>query len=397
MRILAISRMFLTIVDPLDISVYMQMREVTSLDNEVLVISPIQWCPFPLNRISRRWHEISTLPGHMCWDGIEAYYPRYLSFPRSIWFASAGRRMYQAVKSVARNVLADYKFDIIHAHMGHPDGYSAMIISRELGIPYVVTMQATDLDITVNLNKRCYAALARTFCNAACVIAPTPRLADKYTMLFKGIPNIVGYGINPEDVYLGESDIRARYGNKRIILSVSRLLQTKGIDIMLQALKRIIDDQINNIEVVYLIVGDGPYRKNLLQLVKALGLQRHVEFIGQLPHHKAMEYMSFCDIFVLPSWQETFGLVYIEAMAHGKPVVGVFGQGVDGIVKSGETGLLVKPKDIDSLVDALKYLLLHPTEARRIGERARQLAIGEYTWNKSARKLVKAYKQVLSK
>ena len=98
----------------------------------------------------------------------------------------------------------------------------------------------------------------------------------------------------------------------------------------------------------------------------------------------------------MPSWQETFGLVYLEAMAHGKPVVAVQGQGVDGIVTHGETGILVKPRDIDTLVEALDFLLSHPEEAKAIGERSRNMVLKNYTWEKNAKRTIEVYHEVLN-
>jgi glycosyltransferase involved in cell wall biosynthesis len=149
-------------------------------------------------------------------------------------------------------------------------------------------------------------------------------------------------------------------------------------------------------DLVYLIVGEGHERQALGHLVRQLNLTDHVEFIGQLPFQQVMEYISVCDVFTLPSWQETFGLVYVEAMAHGKPAIGVQGQGVDGIVTHGETGMLVKPRDVGSLVEALDFFLSHPEEARVMGERARRLVLENYTWEKNAQKTIEVYKEVLN-
>ena len=173
---------------------------------------------------------------------------------------------------------------------------------------------------------------------------------------------------------------------------MSRLIRTKGVELNIRAVKKLVDRFEN---ILYVVVGSGPKREALEQLIRSLGLAEHVRFIGQLPHEKAMEYMAACEIFTLPSWQETFGLVYIEAMAHAKPVIAVQGQGVDGIVVHGKTGLLVKPRDVDSLVEALDFLLSHPEEAQAMGERARRLVLENYTWKKNAEKTMVIYHEVL--
>lgn len=109
-----------------------------------------------------------------------------------------------------------------------------------------------------------------------------------------------------------------------------------------------------------------------------------------------MRLMRSCDIFILPSWNEAFGVVYLEAMANGKPVIACQGEGIDGIIKDKETGILVKPKDVDSLVKAMDYLLGNPDEARAIGTRARKLVLENYSWEKNAEKTIKVYQEVLN-
>ena len=109
-----------------------------------------------------------------------------------------------------------------------------------------------------------------------------------------------------------------------------------------------------------------------------------------------MEYMSICDIFSLPSYNEGFGIVYLEAMANGKPVIGVKGQGIDGVVEHEKNGMLVKPKDIDSLDKALTYLIENPQIAKKMGERARKSILENYTWEKNTEKTIKIYKEALN-
>jgi teichuronic acid biosynthesis glycosyltransferase TuaC len=108
-----------------------------------------------------------------------------------------------------------------------------------------------------------------------------------------------------------------------------------------------------------------------------------------------MKYISKADIFSLPSLNEAFGVVYIEAMACGKPVIGCKGEGIEDFVDDKITGLLVKPKDVDSLAKALDFLLSNPDEAKAIGERARKLVMKNYTWAKNAEKTISLYQGVL--
>ena len=114
-----------------------------------------------------------------------------------------------------------------------------------------------------------------------------------------------------------------------------------------------------------------------------------------LSHDDVLKYMSEADIFSLPSWNEAFGVVYIEAMACGKPVIGCEGEGLEDFVRNFETGLLVKPKDVNSLAEAMDFLLSNPDKAKEIGKRGQKLVLDNYTWEKNAEKTIRVYQEVL--
>jgi len=394
MKVLEISHLYPVPYDPLlGIAMHKQIKALKNEGCEVLVVSPIPWAPFPIKYMSNKWKLYSKVSNHKIIEDIEIFYPGFLVFPKAYFLASSGIRMYYGIKKLVEKLWCIFPFDMIHAHMALPDGYAAMLLSRDYSKPLVVTFQATDLDITTNRNDKCLQSLQKIFFTADKVISPSPRLSRQFSERFKIVPDTVGYGINPEGVFCGNSNLSAKYKNYRILLSVSRLITTKGIDLNLYALKKIIAKYDN---LLYLIIGDGSAHQELECLVNDLDLKGHVKFIGQQSHNRVMEYMSICEIFTMPSWQETFGLVYIEAMAHGKPVIGCQGQGVDGILTDGKTGLLVKPKDVDSLAKALDFLLRNPKEAKIMAEKARKVVLENYTWEKSAEKTIEIYKQVLN-
>lgn len=356
------------------------------------VVCPIPWAPFPVSYLTSKWRAYSEVPDHEIVNGVEVLHPRYVVFPRALLLSSSGVRLYRGIRKTVQRIYEDSPFDLIHAHMTMPDGFAGMLLARDFGLPLVVTLQATDLDITAKRNARCSRALRNVFRTAARMISPSPRLDTAMRDQFGIATTTIGYGVDASDVYTGHSNLGKNYADRRVLLSASRLIETKGIELNLRSLGRLVEQHS---ELTYVILGDGPVRCELEQLAHALHLDDHVEFIGQLPHRQVMEYMSICDVFSMPSWQETFGLVYIEAMAHAKPVVGVQGQGVDGIIEHGETGLLVKPRDVDSLVEALDFLLSHPEGARAMGERARKLVLENYTWEKNAQKTIELYEEVL--
>jgi len=394
MKILHITHLYPQPTDPLCGGViHRQVKALGSRGCMEKVVSPIPWSPFPTRYWRRKWREYSEIGAYRNVDGIDVYFPRYLSIPKMLFYASSGKRMHWGIRKVVGEIRREFPFELLHAHMGLPDGYAAMLISMRLGLPFVVTVRSTDIDVTAQKNRGCLSALQTVFSSVGRLICPSPRLAKALESRFGVEAEVIPHGIDPSAIFTGVPSLPAEHKNRRIILSVGRLIPTKGIDINMRVVSKLVK---KHDRLLYIVVGDGPERRKLERLARELGIAEHVCFVGHLPHSRVMEYMAGCEVFALPSWRETFGLVYIEAMAHARPVVAVRGQGVDGIVEHGKTGLLVTPRDGDSLFAALDFLLTHPEEARAIGERARELVLNNYTWERNADKTIEVYREVLS-
>ena len=398
MKILIISHMYPSTFNEVNgIFVHQQVEELRGQGCEVKVISPVPWTPFPINYISKKWKKYSEIPQKMVWEGIEIYYPRFLSFPKALFFASSGSRMYKGIKGTVAGIYKDFKFDIIHSHVALPDGYCGMLIAKEYKKPLVVTIHGQDFQHTIFKNKKCKVNIEKTINSSKKVIVVSDKLkkiGENLLKINKEKVTVIPNGINLEDNVNEKSILLREYENKKIILSVSHLKKSKGIQLNLKAISKNIK-KYNNL--FYIIVGSGKEKGELEKFSKQLCIQNNVEFVGEIPHKKVMEYMSICDIFSLPSYNEGFGVVYLEAMANGKPVIGVKGQGIDSIVEHKKNGMLVKPKDIDSLNKALTYLIENPQVAKKMGERARKLILENYTWKKNAEKTLKVYQEVLEK
>lgn len=355
------------------------------------VICPLPVTPFPIKYFKEKWKHYSSIRKNQLIEGLPVYCPRYIALPRMLFYSVAGTMMYSGIKNTAHQIYKQYGFDLIHSHHGYPDGFAAYQLSKKYQKPFVVTLRGTDLDIIAHKSYKMKIILETIIKEANRVVVPSPRLANTCYDLFGIMPITVSNGLNTSDIFEGESRILEQYG-RPIILSISQLIPSKGIDLTLYALKSLKSKYPG---LQYLIIGDGPSRNDLQKLIVELGLENNVKLLGYIEHKHAMEYMSICDIFVLPSWQETFGLVYTEAMAHAKPVIGVLGQGIDGVVTSGYDGILVKPKDVSSLVEALDYLLSNESERNEIGIRARQLVLNQYTWDKNALQIISIYEELV--
>jgi len=363
---------------------------------EVCVVSPVPWVSFPINYFSSKWIAYSKIPYKAEIEGICVYYPRYFAFPHSVLFDSSGVRMYKGIKRAVGDIYNNFEFDLIHANVALPDGYAAMRLSKVYKKPFLVTIHGQDLQQTIFRDERCKKHVEDVInCSNRAVVVSNKleEIAKKELKIHEEKISVIPNGVNDDTICTESLNFKQKYKGKKIVLSVSSLIKSKGIDLNIKAIAQLIKEHPN---LIYLIVGDGAERKRLENLVYTLGIQDYIKFFGQLPHQVVMEYMSICDIFSLPSWNEAFGVVYVEAMAYGKPVIGCEGEGINGIIVHGRNGMLVKPRNVDSIVEAIDYLLSHPEEANAMGERAQKLVLENYTWKKVADKTITIYKEILN-
>ena len=218
-------------------------------------------------------------------------------------------------------------------------------------------------------------------------------------LLERGVPpdriTVIHNGADPDQFYPADAqDLRDELGldHQKVILTVSRLVQRKGIDTVLRALPQV----AHHIpDVRYLIGGNGPDRERLEALSRDLKLTDRVHFVGAIPHEDLHRYYNACDVFVMPSredrpYVEGFGIAFLEANACGKPVVGARTGGIPDAVRHGETGLLVEPDDEAGLADALLRLLCDPPLATRLGRNGRRRVREEASWQHVAQQLYDA-------
>jgi len=157
----------------------------------------------------------------------------------------------------------------------------------------------------------------------------------------------------------------------RIVLTVGRwdpAERYKGADNLIAALPRVLKSAP---DVSLVLVGDGDDRPRLEQIARDLGVSEHAYFLYGLAPEQLFACYANCDVFALPSRGEGFGLVFLEAMALAKPVVGGAHGGIPDIVEDGVTGLLVPHGNIERLAEALETILSNPTRAREMGARGR--------------------------
>ena len=210
---------------------------------------------------------------------------------------------------------------------------------------------------------------------AARIVVASPPMLDAPSLApFRAKCVVVPYGIDPKP-YTATPGIAARPASPEpTVLFVGRLVAYKGVDVLLRALQ--------GLPVRAVIVGDGPCRAALESSAAELGVADRVTFAGQVPDETRLEWYRAADVFVLPSVsrQEAFGMVQVEAMLSGLPVVSTaLPTGVPWVNQPGETGLVVAPGDPQALRSALASLAASPELRRRLGAQARARALATFT------------------
>ncbi len=166
------------------------------------------------------------------------------------------------------------------------------------------------------------------------------------------------------------------------LLTIARLVPTKGVDIVIRSLKIVKD---RGFQFKYDIIGDGPQRSELNQIVEDAGLQNRVVFCGPISEEKKTQYLAGCDLFILLSREtnfsvEGFGIVFIEAGIFGKPVIGSTIGGVSEAIVHRSTGLLVSPENIEEVANTIISLIKNDDLRIKMGHANRVRVEQEFRW-----------------
>jgi phosphatidylinositol alpha-mannosyltransferase len=298
------------------------------------------------------------------------------------------------LSSRIKEVLEREKFDIIHLH----EPLMPMLCTTVLRLSptaTVGTFHATDGRPGYNLgrpvSKFFLKRWFRKLDGKIAVSRPAMEFAHKH---FPGYYNIVPNGVDLEHFSPEVAPIEEFKDGKLNILFVGRLEKRKGVKYLIEAFAQV-KQEVPNSRLI--IVGPGTrLRRGYERKVARSGLKKDVVFIGFAPYEDLPRYYQTADVFCAPATgAESFGIVLLEAMALGKPIVASNIEGYAGVVSDGVDGQLVPPKDSQSLARALTSLLNDPALRQRMGVAGRAKALN-YGWDSIARTILDYYHRVLS-
>jgi teichuronic acid biosynthesis glycosyltransferase TuaC len=321
---------------------------------------------------------------------------RYPQLPGNFGLSSAGKFLGSRLQERIRRLNLQAPVSMIHAHAALPCGDAAELLSRRLGIPFVVTIHGLDVfnkcfenGIAAGWRRK---ASMRVYQNANKVICISEKIQ---TLLRDG----AGATVNAEVVYNGTDPDRFTPGSlpqglgqeeTPTILVVGTLLAGKGHELVLRA--------VGNLKNLYpglqcKMIGEGGDRDRFVSLASDLGISDRVHFLGRRSRSDVAEVMRACTVFVLPSRFEGLGCVYLEAMASGKPVIACRGQGIDEIIQHGKNGCLIPVDGLGELIQGLQTLLASADLRGQIGAAARRTILDGLTLSHQAQKLLRIYEE----
>lgn len=288
---------------------------------------------------------------------------------RKTWVSPYVFAMWRGVKHASSYI----KPECIHAHGLYPAGFAAVLIGRKLGIPTVITEHWGRLEERIAEGRLIGAVLKFTLRYATQMIAVSEfSAAEMRRVEMRCSPVVVSNVVAPIFFKSRPAFQCSEKGGANLLFVGSIRDYRKGLDVLLRAL-RSYSDLPGAHKWRLKIIGEGGKRSELDELADRLKLKDHCEFLGNRSREQVAEEMAACDLFVMPSRYETFGVVYAEAMACGKPVIACRGGPAEEIVPPW-AGELVTPGDVESLARAIGHVVskLRGYDAPRISDYARQ-------------------------
>jgi glycosyltransferase involved in cell wall biosynthesis len=253
----------------------------------------------------------------------------------------------------------DFKPDVIICHLFN-SYFLFHKLSKLLNVPLVTGIHMSDIQISKNpffrwrqqrIFRRSQAFACRSHRIQELFSREFPEFMERSFLALSGIPG----------KYMELPVPSAAPSPKVKIITVSRLIKKKQIDKVLLSLSTL---NLGDLDWSYTIIGEGPEKEKLRRLAQQKGISDKVDFRGQQGRDTVIKEMLEHDVFILPSFYETLGLVYLESLACGCITIGSEYEGIDGVIHSGKNGFLCNPYKIQSIKDTL-YLALTMSDSKR--------------------------------
>ncbi|MEW6378713.1 MAG: glycosyltransferase family 4 protein [bacterium] len=322
---------------------------------EIKVVAPIPYCP-PLPVFGKKY-QYSQIKKYELMNNIEVFHPRYPLVPK-ISMPFHGFAMYLSTIGLIKKISKVFPFDLIDGHYIFPDGLAALLCSKCINRPLVLSARGSDINQFTRF-KSIKPMIRYTLNQADHVISVCNALKQEMTDL--GIDekkiSVIPNGVDIDIFYpIDKEEARRKLlinQDHKVIVSVGSLIPRKGFHIILETLPGLIQ---RDAKIHLYIIGEGHYRSSLEKQIKDLHLDRHVTLVGEVANDELKFWYSSADVFCLASSREGWANVIMESLACGTPVVATRVYGAPEIITSAAVGILVDSTP-QSLSEGLKTAL----------------------------------------
>jgi glycogen(starch) synthase len=310
------------------------------------------------------------------WEGLDIRRHSYRipeGPPRQVMTASIGNPV--VLGDVVRQLRAD-RADLVHVQCVNLGAWFAYHAARVLRLPFVMTLQgelsmdATDVYGRSHLMRQMLRMLLQRADAVTACSSATLTEAQSWAGIHLGARGRVVY--NGVDTREFATELGPRVAARPFVLAIGRHVLQKGFDVLIDAFRALAVDPAFDWDLV--IAGDGPQRDALEARAAAAGLSTRVRFVGRTDRPVTVALFREAEVFVLPSRWEPFGIVNLEAMAAGTPLVASLVGGVPEFVEDGVTGLLVEADDARTLAGAIRRLWASPELRAELAARGAEQA-----------------------
>ncbi len=331
-------------------------------------------------------------PGAAGYDVTHPNTVHRVKLERRWWLRPESLAIYIKLLAACIALVFRYKFDAVHAGRVLSEGLVGWIVARFARVPLVIYAHGEEITTWRQPGK--FRFMVFTFKHADRIIANSEFTRDQVLGLGVDAQKVVlnHSGVNLEQFQPGleTADLAESIGlgeGQKLILSVGRLSRRKGFDYVIRSLPRLLDQGLN---VQYGLIGIGEDRAYLLSLAEELGVTQRVHLLGHVSETDLPRWYNLADVFIMPNREvkgdtEGFGLVYLEASACKKPVIGGTAGGTGAPIVHEQTGLRVDGASIEEITKALYRVLNNEDFARRLGEAGYRRAHKEFSWDRVAK------------
>lgn len=397
LRILAISHNFPYDADKTcGIWAARQLVEMQKLGMDITVFVPNIWAP-QFVKSFRRW-EIFARKRKLCqFDGLDARVISFLRSPGKWCFRWDGLSAFYSMRNTALRIHRKKPFDIIFALCLFPEADAALRLSKILNTPCAALAIGHDVNVLPHLGKIMYRHFVRVVNSLDAIMACGSSVASKINAVStKQVASV--YGVVDLEEFTPVSDyagIRKELNiplDKFVALYSGHFIKEKGIYEMVEAFDRIQKVAPN---VMLIICGVGLEQDRLIQLIKEKNLSHIIQIVGLLDPEQINRWMQASDLFVLPSYNEGMPNAVMEAMACGVPVVTTAVGGLPDAVGDCDGAILVQPKNVDELQQAILKVIRDDQLRQRMSVAARKIAEEKFDVRRNAKAVMSCLSSVI--